>query len=86
MNGKIQPIVALNFISSKDSEETRIMHSKCDNIEIMICKETDKIIEELFESFLQRYQARLEEKMRESHFFMIVLNKFKSRWIIYRFP
>ena len=77
MNGKIQPIVALNFISSKDSEETRIMHSKCDNIETMICKETDKIIEELFESFLQRYQARLEEKMGESHFFMIVLNKFK---------
>ena len=28
--------MAINFISSKDSEETRTMHSKSDNIEIMI--------------------------------------------------
>ena len=36
-----------NFISSKDSDETRTMHTKSDNIEIMIGNETDEIIEEL---------------------------------------
>ena len=32
---KIQSTMALNFISSKDSDETRIIHTKNDNIEIM---------------------------------------------------
>ena len=50
----IQPIITINFISSKDSGETRIMHSKSDNIEIMIGSETDEIIEELIESLSQR--------------------------------
>ena len=39
----------INFISSKpDSDETRTMRPKSDNIEIMIGSETDEIIEELF--------------------------------------
>ena len=42
------------------------MHSKSDNIEILIGNETDKIIEELFESFLQNYQEGLERPMKES--------------------
>ena len=44
------------------------MHYKTDNIEIMIGSETDKIIEELFESPLQRYQERLEESKKGSEF------------------
>ena len=32
---KIQSTMARNFISSKDSDETRIIHTKNDNIEIM---------------------------------------------------
>ena len=51
---KIQLIMSFNFISSKDSNETRTMRTKSDNIEIMIGNETDKIIEELFESLLQK--------------------------------
>ena len=35
---------AINFLSSKDTNETRTMHSKSDNVEIMICNETDEII------------------------------------------
>ena len=42
------------------------MHTKSDNIGIMLGRETDKIIEELFESFLQKYQEGLEEKVRGS--------------------
>ena len=48
--------MAINFISSKlDSDETRTMHTKSDNIEIMMGSETDEIIEELFKSLLKRY-------------------------------
>ena len=40
------------------------MHTKNNNIEIMMGSETDNIIKGLFESVLQRYQEELEEKMR----------------------
>ena len=63
---KIRLTVAINFFSSKDSEETRTMYSPSDNIEVIMAIETDKIIEGLFDSFLQRYQKGLEESMRES--------------------
>ena len=48
--------MAINFISSKDFDETRTMHTKDNNVEIMMGSETDEIIENLFESFLQKYQ------------------------------
>ena len=41
---KIQLTVANNFISSIDNDEERVMHSKGDNIEIMINDEADEII------------------------------------------
>ena len=63
---KIQLTMAINFISSKDSDETRIMHTKSNNVEIMIGIERDKIIKNLFKSFLQKYQEGLEESMRGS--------------------
>ena len=65
---KIHLTMAINFISSKDSDETRTMHTKSENIDIMMGSETDDIIEELFKSLLQRYQEGLEESMRESEF------------------
>ena len=49
---KIQLTMPINSISSKDSEETCTMHTKSDNIEIMVGSETDEIIEELFKSLL----------------------------------
>ena len=58
----------INFISSKDSEETRIMHANSDNVEIMIGSEADDIIDKLFEFILQRYQECLEESRRGSQF------------------
>ena len=60
--------MSINFISSKDSDETRNMHTKSDNIEIMIGSETDDIIDEFFESLLQKYQEGLEESMKGSEF------------------
>ena len=44
------------------------MHAKRDNVEIMMGNETDEIIEELFESLLQRYQEGLEQKKRGNEF------------------
>ena len=41
---------------------------KSNNIEIMMISETDDIIDELFESFLQKYQEGLEESMKGSVF------------------
>ena len=60
--------MSTNFISSKDSDETRYLRTKSNNIEIMMGNETDEIIDELFESFLQNYQKDLEESMRKSEF------------------
>ena len=66
---KIQLTGEINFISLKpDSDETRIMHTKSDNMEIMIGSGTNEVIKELFKSFLQRYQEGLQEKMRGSDF------------------
>ena len=42
---------SINFFSSKDSNETRTMHSKSADIEIMIGNETYKIIEEFLNLF-----------------------------------
>ena len=60
--------MAINFFSSKDSTETRTMHTKSDNTEIMMRNETDEIIKKLFESLLQRYQEVLEKSIKVSEF------------------
>ena len=65
---KIQLAMAINFISSKYYDETHTMHTKSNNVEIMMGSETDEIIGDLFESFLQKYQEGLEESMRGSEF------------------
>ena len=65
--------MALNFISSEDSDETRTMHAKSGNIEILIGNEINESIEQLFNSLLQRYQKGLEEKIRGSDIFLIML-------------
>ena len=65
---KIQLTVGINFISSKDSKETYTMHTKSDNIEIMMGSKTDDVINELVDSLLQRDQEGLEESMKVSDF------------------
>ena len=66
---KIKLTMAIKFFSSKNSEKLVscivpvIMY---DNIVIGI--EKDKIIEDSFDSFLQRYEKGLEKSMRGSEF------------------
>ena len=56
----IQVTTANKFISSIDNDEERVMHSKSDNIEIMINDEANKVIKELFDSFKNRNKNNLE--------------------------
>ena len=58
---KIQlTIIANDFVSSTDRDEDRLMHSKSDNIEVVINDEADQVIKELFYSLRNRYQNNLE--------------------------
>ena len=54
---KIQINMHVNFISSKDTGEIRMIYVWSDNEEIRSGNETDDIIKELFKSFLNNYQA-----------------------------
>ena len=66
---KIQLTADINFISLKPgSNETGVMHTKSDNVEIKIGDDTNDVVKELFKSLLQRYQQNLQEKMRGSDF------------------
>ena len=70
---KFQVSTTFNIISSQDSDESRIMHTKSDNKEIMIGNETSEIIEKVFESLLQKYKQDVEESMRGMNLLLIVL-------------
>ena len=56
-----------NFISSINDEKERVMHSKNDDIEILINDESNEAIKELFGSLKKRYQNNLES-MKGSEF------------------
>ena len=83
-------INANHFFSFTDVNETLVMHTKSDNIVIMSGKETNDIIIGLYDSFVRRYQERLETKMKgssytfervdllEYHFQKISLNRASS--------
>ena len=63
---KVQLVMRIIFVSSFDNNKTHIMHTKNNNIEIMKGIETNDAINELFNSFLTRYQEGLETKMKGS--------------------
>ena len=64
---KIQLTITNNFISSKNNDEECVMHSKSDNIEIMMNDRADEVTEKLFDSLKNRYQNNLES-MKGSEF------------------
>ena len=57
----------VNFISSKDTGETRIIYVWSDNVSIMRGSDTDYIIRKMFRSFLCNYQRQLKI-IKGSHF------------------
>ena len=65
---KIQLSMRIIFVSFIDASETRVMHTKSDNIIIMSGIETDDAINELLNSFINGYQEGLQTKMKERNF------------------
>ena len=65
---KIQLKIAINFTSSKDAEEERIMHSRSDNIKFTSYNDANEVVDELFDSLRSRYHRNLETSMRWNHF------------------
>ena len=63
----MQLAIATKFISSIDNDEECLMHSKSDNIEIMINNEPDEVIKELYVSLKNRYENDIES-MKGSEF------------------
>ena len=78
---KIQLTIAINFISSKDNDEERVMYSKSHNIEMMINDRAEEVIEEIFQSLRSIYQVGFETSMRGSDFIfdcVHIINVIKS--------
>ena len=66
---KVQLTIEVNFISLKPgSDEPRIMYTRSDNVEIMFGDDSDDIIEQRFESLLQKHEEKLQNKKRGSEF------------------
>ena len=57
---KIQLTMRITFVSFIDANETREMHTKSDNITIMIGIETEDAINELFNTFRKRTLLRAD--------------------------
>ena len=65
---KIQLTIAINFISSKDSEKEHVMHSNSGNVKLAPYSDANDAIEKLFKSLHSRYQENLETSMKGSDF------------------
>ena len=64
----IQLRIEINFVFSKNTGKGHLMHSKSDNIQIMICGRVNEVIQEVFESLLFRYQTDLHKLMNGRKF------------------
>ena len=65
---KIQITMSITFISFINKNETQVMHTKSDNVEIMNGTDTSDAINKLISSFMKRYQEGLETKMKGSRY------------------
>ena len=66
---KLQLIAEIKFISLKPgSDEIHIMYVRSDAEEFLSGDDTDEIIKLLFQSFIQRYEESLQNKMKGSDF------------------
>ena len=65
---EIQITMRIIFISFIDKNETQVMHTNSDNVEIMNGTDTSDAINKLINSFMKRYQEGLETKMKGSSY------------------
>ena len=67
---KIQITMRIIFISFIDKNQTQLMHTKSDNVEIMNGTDTNDNINNFINSFMKRYQEGLERKMKGSSYIL----------------
>ena len=66
---KIEITMRIIFISFINKNETQVMHTKSDHVEIMNGTDTSDAINKLIiNSFIKRYQEGLETKMKGSSY------------------
>ena len=65
---KIQITMRIIFISFIDKNETQVMHTKSDNVEIMNGNDTSDAINKLIDSFMKIYQEGLERKIKRRNY------------------
>ena len=95
---KIQLTIVIKFISSKDAEEERVMHSSTGNIKFTSYSNANEVIKEHFESLCAKYQEnfiieRQNINERKSFYFWfssvdvlkMLYSKFYTWWFIYWF-
>ena len=46
---KIQLKIAVNFISSKDAEEERVIHSRSDNVKLTSYNDVNEVVDDIFD-------------------------------------
>ena len=68
---KIQLTIVINFLSSKDAEKERVLHSRSNNMKITSYNDVNEVVDELFDWLRSRYQENLETSMRRSDFILI---------------
>ena len=59
---KIQLVMPIIFVSFIDANETQVMHTRSDNIEIMNGIDTSDAINENIDSLMKRYQEGTRDK------------------------
>ena len=65
---EIQLTIAINFTSSKDVEEERVMHPKSNNIKLTSYNDANEVVDELLKSLCSRCQGSLETSMDGKEF------------------
>ena len=71
---KIQLVIAIKFISSKDAEEEHVTYSRGSNIKLTSNNDANKVVDELIQSLRSRYQGNFETSMKGTSFFLIQFN------------
>ena len=65
---KIQLTITINFISLKEVEKERVIHSRSGNITFTSYNDVNEVVDELFELLRSRYQGNLKSSMIGSDF------------------
>ena len=71
---KIQLTIVINFISSKDAGEERVMNSWGNNIKLTSYNDANEKTDEIFESLRSRYQKKSEISMAGSVQYIVNIN------------